>query len=228
MLACPATTWFQSAQAHGRLETVGDCELKARAIGALMKRLQPEGGYSPITTEVVEYRKMLDAMLLFRLVPTRLTGRSKLGQGKRPDDLAGILKGLWQRGTDQDLRAIGMILAGNQQAQRPAILLAPGGFELLVLPDRDLAEQAARLLEHEYWNGPYDLDALADAQLHSDAWIGARDPQTGQLIGTAAALANETKQAFIYDVVVDPNYQSRGIGSAMLKALLDHPKVRGT
>ena len=66
--ACPATTWFQSAQVHGMLESVEDAGLKARAMSALMNRLQPEGGHLPIRVDEELYVKMLRATCVFRLV----------------------------------------------------------------------------------------------------------------------------------------------------------------
>ena len=93
ILACPATTWFESAQAHGTLEVVECRETKAQAMSALMERIQPEGGHLPIESSSIPYKKMLHATSVFRLVPTHLTGRSKLGQGVKPDQIAAILRG---------------------------------------------------------------------------------------------------------------------------------------
>src|SRR6187397_1762116 len=43
--ACPATTFYESVQVHGVLEPVESPALKAEALGALMQKYQPEGGY---------------------------------------------------------------------------------------------------------------------------------------------------------------------------------------
>jgi GNAT superfamily N-acetyltransferase/nitroimidazol reductase NimA-like FMN-containing flavoprotein (pyridoxamine 5'-phosphate oxidase superfamily) len=228
VLACPATTWYQSAQAHGMLEVVEDHELKARAMSVLMKRLQPEGGHLPIEASSIPYKKMLNATAVFRLVPTHLTGRSKLGHSKKPEDIAAILQGLWRRGTSQDLRGIETILAGNQRARRPQTLCGPAGVELLVHPTDDLAIEAANLLQGEYWNLGRGLDSIAEAQTSASAWIGARDPKTRRLVGTAAAISNHSKQAYIFDIVLEPAHRGTGLGKAIVSALLDHPRVRRT
>ncbi len=226
--ACPATTWFQSAQVHGMLESVEDAGLKARAMSALMNRLQPEGGHLPIRVDEELYVKMLRATCVFRLVPSRLTGRNKIGQNKQPEDILAILRGLWKRGTPQDLRGMETILAGNKRASRPPELCGPRGVELIVHPSECLADQAAELLRVQYWSGPYDHGQLLQAIHGAQAWIGARDPQTGRLLGTAAAVSNGSKQAYLYDVAVDLQHQGKGIGKALTKALLDHAMVRGT
>lgn len=224
-LACPATTWFRSAQAHGVLEDVTDPGLKARAMSALMERLQPEGGHVPIRAGEELYTKHLRATTVFRLVPDRLTGRNKIGQTKQPEDILAILRGLWGRGTPQDLRGFETILAGNERARRPAELCGPGGVEFLVHPTRALAQEAAQLLRDQYWNGPYDHGQLVRAVREADAWIGARID--GRLVGTAAATSNGAKQAHIYDVAVQTEFRGKGLGKAMMKVLLDHAQVRG-
>ncbi|MEZ4408607.1 MAG: pyridoxamine 5'-phosphate oxidase family protein [Polyangiales bacterium] len=49
--ACPATTLYRSAQAHGALTEVRSPALKAAALQALMEKYQPEGGHVPIFAE---------------------------------------------------------------------------------------------------------------------------------------------------------------------------------
>ena len=46
--ACPATTLYRSAQAHGTLEEVTSRADKARVLQALMEKYQPEGKHVPI------------------------------------------------------------------------------------------------------------------------------------------------------------------------------------
>ncbi|MCP4498997.1 MAG: pyridoxamine 5'-phosphate oxidase family protein [Deltaproteobacteria bacterium] len=56
--ACPATL-YDSAQAKGILRRVRDAALKARVLQRLMERLQPEGGYQPISHLAPVIRKPL-------------------------------------------------------------------------------------------------------------------------------------------------------------------------
>src|SRR5687767_1957961 len=49
--ACPATTYYESVQLHGVLESVDDPVFKAQALQKLMERFQPEGRHIPITAD---------------------------------------------------------------------------------------------------------------------------------------------------------------------------------
>lgn len=224
--ACPATTYFRSVQARGTLVRVEDADEKARALAALMGRLQPEGGHVPIEAARPEYRGALRGLLVLRLDVERLTGRWKLGQNRSPEALGAVLAGLWRRGGAGDLEAMEAILAGNPRARRPAFLRGPGGVEFLVHPDPDVRGQAAELLGPQYWNRDHDLAALAEAQLQATAWVGARDSESGRLVATAAALSNRVKHAWVYDVAIDSTWRGRGLGTALLRTLLDHPALR--
>src|SRR5688572_23637562 len=60
--ACPATTYYRSVQVHGVIEEVLDPEAKARVLQALMQKLQPEGGYVPITHADPRYRPSVNGL----------------------------------------------------------------------------------------------------------------------------------------------------------------------
>jgi ribosomal protein S18 acetylase RimI-like enzyme len=82
------------------------------------------------------------------------------------------------------------------------------------------------LLVGEYWNDVFSRDELVRAHQGATAWIGVKDEQ-GTLIGTARAIADSGKYAWIYDVCVRGAWRGRGVGKAMMRLLLDHPSVRG-
>jgi len=109
--ACPASTFYRSAQVHGRLEELTDLAAKARALEALMARWQPEGGHRPLDPEDPLYRGEIDGVLVFRVSLDRVDGKAKLGQNRSPDDLRRILSGLWKRGQPADPAAIEAIEA---------------------------------------------------------------------------------------------------------------------
>src|SRR5205823_5742530 len=58
------------------------------------------------------------------------------------------------------------------------------------------------------------------------AWVGARD-EAGQLIGSARAISDGAKYAWIYDVIVAERFRGMGVGASVVRLLLDHPRVRG-
>jgi nitroimidazol reductase NimA-like FMN-containing flavoprotein (pyridoxamine 5'-phosphate oxidase superfamily)/GNAT superfamily N-acetyltransferase len=224
-LACPATTYYRSVQVHGRLEPVEDIDVKARVLQALMEKYQPEGGHAPITADDPRYRKQVAGILIVRVAPSQLDGKAKLGQNRRPDELARVLEQLWRRGGPGDLAAIEAVRAANPAVPTPAFLQAPAGARLCcTLGPRDL-DAAVDLLAPTYWNLEHPRERLARAQLASPAWVGAHDG-AGRLVATARAVGDGAKWSELRDVAVDPAWRGRGLGLAVVRLLLDHPAVR--
>lgn len=87
--ACPATQFFKSIEIKGVCSAVEDPFEKARALGALMDKHQPEGGFDPIDPSVPVYAKALDGVGVFRVVPDSWTGKVKFGQNE-PEKLRRI------------------------------------------------------------------------------------------------------------------------------------------
>lgn len=224
--ACPATTYYRSVQVSGHLSEVADRDLKARVLAALMDRLQPEGRHSDVNSESAEYRAAINGLLVFRLRTSDISGRINVGQRHGEATMDRVLRGMWERGAPGDLAAIETVLRERKDIGRPDWLRGPAGVEMLVEPTPRLAAEAAQLLTGQYWNGSYDLKSLAQAQEKGTAWIGALDPASDRLVATSAALGNWTKHAWIYDVAVAPSHQHLGVGTAMLRLLLEHPTVR--
>ncbi|UQZ86568.1 Pyridoxamine 5'-phosphate oxidase [Paenibacillus konkukensis] len=100
-LACPATAYFKSVHIRGEAQPVDDPAEKAEALSALMKKLQPEGGYIPIDASDPLYQGELRAVSVVRIGILDLTAKFKFGQnlsGERRDKL------------EQDLLARGLPL----------------------------------------------------------------------------------------------------------------------
>src|SRR5262245_65981126 len=55
--ACPATTYYLSAQIHAVIEHTDDLEFKTRVLAALMAKLQPQEGYVPLDSSRSEERR---------------------------------------------------------------------------------------------------------------------------------------------------------------------------
>ena len=79
-LACPATQYYKCVMIRGRARVVGDVEEKARALQAIMEKLQPEGGHEPITASSALYRKSLRTTAVVAIEVERMTGKFKFGQ----------------------------------------------------------------------------------------------------------------------------------------------------
>jgi ribosomal protein S18 acetylase RimI-like enzyme len=85
----------------------------------------------------------------------------------------------------------------------------------------------AQLL-HLYHQAPWSKNRSADqAQQmlgHTDLAITAWDGD--RLIGFARVLTDYVFRASIWDVIVDKHYQSRGIGTELVRHILHHPALK--
>lgn len=222
--ACPATTWYRSVQVHGRLERVDDRRDKAAILQALMERYQPEGGHAPINADSEMYRRAVNGILITRIPLDRIDGKAKLGQNRGPAEMVPIFERLWRRGRAEDVTAIETVLSARPELPRPKFLCGPSGVSLTCQPS-DVAA-AVRLVADEYWNVNQSVEAITRAHLGSSAWVAAHDSD-GALIGTARGVSDEGKVAWIFDVAVQQSWRGSGVGDALLRLLLDHPRIRG-
>ena len=223
--ACPATTYYRSVQVHGVIEEITEPARKAAALQALMEKLQPEGGHVPITHADPRYRAAVNGLLVAGVSLARIAGKAKLAQNRSPAQIADLLTCLWRRGADGDLRALELIRAANPDAPPPTFLAAPAGATLHAWLPPTAAADAADLLAGSYWNDVFDRADLIAAHRGSTVWVGARDGD-GRLIASGRALADGGKLAWIYDVIVAPAWRGRGLGQALVRLVLDHPRVR--
>ena len=224
--ACPATTLYRAAQAHGVLQAIEEPVRKARVLQRLMEKLQPEGGYLPLDAESPLYRAQVKGLLIAGLPLDALTTKAKLAQNRTPEQRSSLLEKLWARGAAGDARALELIREANPNTPVPPLLTAPESSTLHAWLPPGAAADAASLLSGEYWNDAFTEPELVRAHLGATAWVGARD-ESAALIGTARAIADGGKNAWIYDVCVRNDWRRRGLGKALMKLLLDHPAVRG-
>jgi nitroimidazol reductase NimA-like FMN-containing flavoprotein (pyridoxamine 5'-phosphate oxidase superfamily)/GNAT superfamily N-acetyltransferase len=223
--ACPATTLYLSAQAHGEIGEVKDPVHKAEVLTALMAKYQPEGGFTPIEAHHPLYEKAIAGIMVLEVPLERVDGKAKLAQNRKPEERRRLIEKLWERGLPGDPAAIELLREANPDTPRPRFLDAPEGAELSVKLREDEASAAAALVEGAYWNTEMPREAIALAHLGSPAWVGARDRE-GRLIATARAIGDAAKRVWIYDVMVAPAWRGRGLGAAVVRLLLDHPAVR--
>lgn len=220
-----ATAYFRSVQAHGVIAAVTDPAEKARLLEALMRKYQPEGGYEPLDADHPMYRGAIAGLLVCRIPFERLDGKAKLGQNRRPEELGIILNQLWRRGLPSDPATIELLRATHPELPTPAFLEGPAGARLCCAMAPADAEAVADMLAEVYWNAGLTREQVRQAQLGSDVWVGAKDG-AGRVIATARALSDGAKNARVYDVMVAPEWRGRGLGKAVFRLILDHPKVR--
>ena len=224
--ACPATTFFRSVQVHGTLERIEDPSVKADALQRLMQRYQPEGGHVPISFDTPLYQNAVRGVLVLGVRVQNVTGKAKLGQNRKPNEVASIMDQLWQRGAPGDALAIALMFEHHPESSRPARFQGPAATCLWPTLRASDAAEAADLLADQYWTRGITRHALIRAQLGASAWVGAR-AESGRLIATARANSDGARHAFLADVAVAPEYRGRGVGQAVVSLLLDHPAVRG-
>jgi len=222
--ACPATTYYRSVFAWGRLERVEDSETKAAVLRAMMDRLQPEGGYQSIEADDPLYASVIEGLLVARIRPTRISGKAKLGQHKGERTIVRALEGLWRRGAPGDLEALRAIREAHPARPMPAFMRGPGGRVFEVAPDERELGAAVALVADAYWNEGITPAAIGAAHRASPAWVVARDADA-RVVATARAVGDDVKNVTIYDVAVDPEHRGCGLGQVLVALLLDHPRV---
>lgn len=107
--ACPATQFFKSVLVKGQVRLVQDLGEKARALQALMAKLQPQGGYDPIASENPRYQAALRGVAVIAMSMTSVSGKWKLGQNLSPELANGIMEKLEQRMAPEDCRTANAI-----------------------------------------------------------------------------------------------------------------------
>ena len=78
--ACPCTQFFKSVLLYGKVAQVEDPARKAELLQALMRKLQPEGGHTPITAPDPMYRASLAGVAVLELTVARRSGKFAFGQ----------------------------------------------------------------------------------------------------------------------------------------------------
>lgn len=223
-LACPATTYYESAQAAGTIEAVTDLDKKAAGLAALMDRYQPEGGFVPIRADDPRYAAVVKNIGLWRVSLADAVAKVKLGQNRKPEQMKKIVEAMWRRGAARDVSAIERLLAANPETPVPSFFEGPAGLRFCLPGPEDL-DDAVALLRDAYWNVTNDDASIRAAHVGSPVWVGARD-ETGRLVATARAITDRGKHAWVYDVMVAEAWRGRGVGEAVMRLLLDHPWVR--
>lgn len=104
--ACPATQFFASVFCEGEISLLTDLGEKAKALGALMQKMQPEKNYEDIEVSNPIYTKMLEKTAVFKLKVDNLTTKVKAGQNLNEENKEKLITKLQERGSATDLKTI--------------------------------------------------------------------------------------------------------------------------
>lgn len=225
--ACPATTFYRSVQVRGQLARVHDIARKAQVLNVLMTYNQPEGGYRPINHADRMYTNAIEQLDVLSMTPTEVVGKAKLGQQLKVEAAQRLLDNLWRRGQSGDLRAMSLIVDHHPQALTlyPVELSKIPNARVVFCPDQTQRHQIAELCATGYWRTGEAFSEIMGSWQNSDATVAIFDNDV--LIGCARAVSDWHQQAWIYDVIVAPQWQCHGVGGRLMSIMLDHPTVRG-
>ncbi len=223
--ACPATTYYESVLAGGMPEPVTDPADKVRLLQAIMEKYQPEGGYRPLSIDDGDYERALAGVKLVRMPLQQISGKSKLGQNLSSEQFSMILEGLWRRGRSADLAAIDRLATANPARELPTILTAPKGYRLLCAPGPERLPEVADLLANRYWTKNESARDLREAH-RLGAWMALIETGSGKLAASGRLLGDGLRRTSLQDMIVQDDLRGKGLGSALLKAMLDHPLAR--
>jgi nitroimidazol reductase NimA-like FMN-containing flavoprotein (pyridoxamine 5'-phosphate oxidase superfamily) len=105
--ACPATHMFKSIIVNGVIEFIEEYDEKVKAMSALMLKLQKEGKYIPLNHEM--YKKALNALCVYKLIPVEKKAKFKLGQNFNEERYTRVVSHLEERGNAKDLATIELL-----------------------------------------------------------------------------------------------------------------------
>jgi GNAT superfamily N-acetyltransferase len=97
----------------------------------------------------------------------------------------------------------------------------------LELTDDRTRIDVAQLLElyrTTWWANDRSRETIRRALEHSHPVITAWDGPT--LVGFARVVSDLTYRATIWDVIVRPTHQGKGVGRAVMNTVLDHPDLK--
>jgi len=108
--ACPATQYYKAVVVHGEARIVDDLEERALALGALMEKLQPEGGYRPLRAKDPLYRKAVATTGVVAVPIAEMTAKFKFGQNLPRRKRAQVAEQLTGRGIGRDAETVEMMV----------------------------------------------------------------------------------------------------------------------
>ena len=82
------------------------------------------------------------------------------------------------------------------------------------------------LYKNEWWSAERTLEDIETIIQKTSLIIGLVDPTSNRLIGFTRVLSDYFKYAYIYDVIVHPDYRGLHLGKKLLALVLQHPDLK--
>jgi len=87
-------------------------------------------------------------------------------------------------------------------------------------------EQLHALYQLEWWSRGRALEDVRQLMQTSSLVFGLIDGETGRLVAFCRILTDFLYHATLYDVIVAADCRGRGLGSRLLDAVVDHPRLQ--
>ena len=131
--------------------------------------------------------------------------------------------------TDRDLTPVSPVLTEGPltaivRACRPTHSQSDQIVDVTDDRNRVDVEQLLELYRTTWWAHDRSRDLVRRALDHSHPVLTVWDGPT--LIGFTRVISDLTFRATIWDVIVRPSHQGRGIGTKLIHAVLDHPDLK--
>ena len=104
--ACPATQFYKAVIVRGDARIVSSLEEKAVALQALMEKLEPQGGYRPISAEDPGYESRLETVAVVAVPMAEVTAKFKFAQNLPRRARARVARQLLARDAPGDARSV--------------------------------------------------------------------------------------------------------------------------
>lgn len=86
--------------------------------------------------------------------------------------------------------------------------------------------QLHKLYQNEWWSKGRTLPDVKKMLRHTDIIFALCEENSKRLIAFARVLNDQVFKALILDVIVDPEYRSKGLGKEMMQMILEHPQLK--
>ena len=102
-------------------------------------------------------------------------------------------------------------------------------FRIVEGSDKMSIEAVARLLKTTYWADKRSIETIEKSVSNSSCYGVVSDDQE-KLIGFARVISDFATSYYLCDVIMDPEYRNRGLGTALVSHIVTSPeyvKLRG-
>lgn len=87
-------------------------------------------------------------------------------------------------------------------------------------------EKLHRLYQNEWFTKGRKLEDIKVMLNNTSFVFGFCDSKSEELVGFARVISDFIYKAFIFDVIVDPDFRNKGMGKFIMNTLFEHPVLK--